>query len=96
MNSVYACIKNTKCINIIVLNSDSEEFKSFIENLIFIGEAEEVVLLEDGFGIGDKYENKIWSKAELPTLAEPKEPAIENYLIDLDFRISKIELGLEV
>jgi hypothetical protein len=25
-----------------------------------------------------------------------KEPTIEDYLIDLDFRISKIELGLEV
>ena len=25
-----------------------------------------------------------------------KEPTIEDYLIDLDFRVSKIELGLEV
>lgn len=34
---------------------------------------------------------------EKPTKEEHiKEPAVEDYLIDLDFRVSKIELGLEV
>lgn len=31
-----------------------------------------------------------------PSEETPKEPTIDDYLIDLDFRVSKIELGLEV
>lgn len=31
-----------------------------------------------------------------PIPEQPKEPTTEDYLIDLDFRVSKIELGLEV
>jgi len=40
-----------------------------------------------------------WEKTEIeyePIPERPKEPTEEDYLIDLDFRVSKIELGLEV
>ncbi len=40
-----------------------------------------------------------WKKTTIdypPAEELPKESTVEDYLIDLDFRISKIELGLEV
>lgn len=40
-----------------------------------------------------------WEKTVIeyePIPEQPKEPTVEDYLIDLDFRVSMIELGLEV
>lgn len=40
-----------------------------------------------------------WEKTTIenePIPEQPKESTIEDYLVDLDFRVSKIELGLEV
>lgn len=40
-----------------------------------------------------------WEKTTIeyePIPEQPKEITVEDYLIDLDFRVSKIELGLEV
>lgn len=85
----YAFIKDNICINVAVFDShdDAMSFKQFVD-------CDDIIPAEEGFGVGDKYEDGIWTKT-MPV--EPiKEATTENYLIDLDFRVSKIELGLEV
>jgi len=85
----YAFIKDNVCINVAVFDSHDNaiDFKQYTD-------CDDVVELQEGFGIRDKYEDGVWVKT-MPV--EPiKEPTTEDYLIDLDFRVSKIELGLEV
>ena len=63
-----AIIKNQKCINTTVFE-DLETAQSFLTAGVF--NADNVVELPDGFGIGDTYDGK-WTKAE-----QPVEPPIE-------------------
>lgn len=88
----YAFIKNNICFNIAVFDDIEivEEFKIVLKQ---DGIVDDIPALPEGFGIGDKYEDGVWTKAEtIPEL--PKEPTIEDYLVDLDFRVSLIELGV--
>lgn len=57
----FAFIKNSTCINIVVFDS-VEVANSFKQ--ILSGDIDDIVLLEEGYGIGDKYENGIWEKQE--------------------------------
>jgi len=57
----YAFIKNNICINIVIFD-DIEKVEVFKETLD--GIVDDIVLLEKGYGIGDKYENGIWEKQE--------------------------------
>lgn len=87
--AVVVVQKDNICVNVAVLNSqeDATSFKQFAD-------CDDIIPAEDGFGIGDRYGDGIWTKT-MPV--EPiKEPTTEDYFIDLDFRVSKIELGLEV
>jgi len=63
----YAFVKDNVCINIAVFDSydDVVEIKPF-------SDCDDIIPAEDGFGIGDKYENGVWIKAE-PIPEPPKE-----------------------
>lgn len=87
----YAFIKNKICVNVAVFHSHNNamNFKQF-------SDCDNIISVKDGFGIGDKYESGEWTKIEQPPIEPLQEPTVEDYLIELDFRVSKIELGLEV
>lgn len=58
----FALIKNNKCVNIIELDEKKEiEYVEFKEKLKNDGIIDDLVILEHGFGIGDSFENGIWS-----------------------------------
>lgn len=90
----YAFIKDNTCVNIGIFDNVNivSEFEVI---MIHNGAVDEILLLPDGFRIGDKYENDVWIKTEQLS-QEQKQLTVEDYLIDLDFRVSLIELGLEV
>jgi hypothetical protein len=46
-------------------------------------------LVQDGYGI---LEDKVIKKYRIEEIPEP-EPSLDNYLLDLDFRVSMAELG---
>ncbi len=93
----YVFIKNKTAINIAVFES-KEQAETLKEVFIRDSFIDDMVLLENDspFGIGDKYESGEWTKIEQPPIEPLQEPTVEDYLIELDFRVSKIELGLEV
>lgn len=57
-------IKDTKCFNIAVFDSAMvvEEFKRQLQQ---DGIVDTIVALPEGFGIGDTYDNGIWTKREI-------------------------------
>lgn len=68
----YAFIKDDVCFNIAVFE-DLEQARAFQEVMQRDGLLDKVVELPIGFGVGDKYLDGIWSKAEhtpVPTEAE--------------------------
>lgn len=67
----YALIKDNTCINIVVFD-DEAPVNAFKEVFRHDGVCDDIVLLADGFGIGDIYENSEWSK-QIP----PDEPETE-------------------
>lgn len=69
---VFAQIINQVCTNILEFDTE-ERAKSFADN---------IVKLEDGFGIGDNYIDNKWSKHQETT--EEKIKKIDNLLTDID------------
>ncbi len=68
----YAFIKNNICENVAVFDSqkDAINFKQFAD-------CDDITPAEDGFGIGDSYEEETWTKTEhqqtnidVPTIEE--------------------------
>lgn len=103
----FGFLKNGKCVTVgvfeaidyIIEDEDAEpltttrtieeavaEIKSTLVPVVY----DDVVSCPDGFGQGDIYENGAWSKEPAPVA----EPTIEDYLVDLDYRVSMVELGL--
>lgn len=72
------------CIGISQLTGEVE-----VENMVQIEDFNEDYLWR-------KYENGQWSEEKFyPPVPEPEpKPAIEDFLLDLDFRLSLIELGV--
>lgn len=57
----YAFIKDNIVVNVAVFESDldAHNFKEYVP------EIDDIIKLEDGYGIGDKYDNGEWTKTEI-------------------------------
>jgi len=80
----YATIDDSNiCIGVSQLNAEVND-----SNLIEIEKCDEDYLWR-------KYENGVWSTEKYLPLEPPPEPTInmEDYLLDLEFRLTMIELG---
>lgn len=62
----YAFIKNNIVVNVAVFESDLDA-NNFKEH---VPEIDNIVKLEDGYGIGDKYEDGLWIKREIDINAD--------------------------
>lgn len=87
----YAFIKNNKCFNIVVFN-DIATIETFKAILIANGTADDIVPLEDGYGIGDLFNNGNWSKQEQQ---EAQTPSIDDRLTAIEEALLFITLGGE-
>ena len=61
----FAFIKDDMCINIAVFDSQ-ENANTFRDVMITDKICDDIVMLDNGFGIGDSYENGVWTKQEIP------------------------------
>ena len=88
-----AIIKDGTCINIALFDSLATA-QSFLTAGVF--EADSVVELPDGYGIGDSYDGETWTKAPEtePDESEPEEsePSME---ATLEERVAAIETAIE-
>lgn len=67
---MYAEIENNICTNVVVANEEFADKMGF-------------VFCEDGFGIGDIYENGAWSHPEPPEPIPPQ-PTLEERVTELE------------
>ena len=81
-----AIIKDGTCINIALFDR-LETAQSFLTVGAF--EADSVVELPDGYGIGDSYDGTTWTKAPEPVEPEPVEPEVT-----LEERVAAIETAI--
>jgi len=68
---IYGCMKNEKCVNVIVLGETAAELIPLImdeQNL------DEIVPLPEGYGVGDACDGGVWTYGERP------QPPIRNAL----------------
>ena len=90
-----AIIKDGKCVNIALFDSLATA-QSFLAAGVY--DADAVVELPDGYGIGDSYDGEKWTKAPQPepepTPEPEQEPTTDEILLDLDYRVTCLELGL--
>jgi len=87
----YALIKNNICINIAVFDEDAP-MESYREIFRHDGICDDIVLIPEGFEIGDTYQNGEWSK-QIPT--PPEEPDIEpDNTPTTEERISALEMAM--
>ena len=79
-----AVVEDGVCVNVAVFADDAD--------LVDFGAVE----IPDGYGIGDSYDGEKWTKAPQPEPApEPvQEPTTDEILLDLDYRVTCLELGL--
>ena len=78
-----AILNNGKVANTAVFD-DFSTAQDFLKNKVW-SDADAVVELEEGFGIGDSYINVQWIKQELPEQPElPEEPPLDMQLTDGD------------
>ena len=84
-----AQIENGICVNVIAFD-DSATAADY--------ELFGAVELPEGYGIGDSYDGEKWTKAPQPepepTPEPEQEPTTDEILLDLDYRITCLELGL--
>lgn len=82
-----AQIENGVCVNIIVLD-DSATAADY--------ELFGAVELPEGYGIGDSYNGSEWTKAPQPEpTPEPEQDSTtDEIVLDLDYRLTCLELGL--
>ena len=82
-----AQIENGVCVNIITFD-DSATAADY--------ELFGAVELPEGYGIGDGYDGSEWTKAPQPepTPEPTQEPTTDEILLDLDYRVTCLELGL--
>lgn len=85
-----AIIKDGTCINIALFDS-LETAQSFLTAGVY--DADAVVELPDGYGIGDMYDGTTWTKAPEPEPEEP-EPGPESGAT-LEERVTAIEDAIE-
>lgn len=90
----YGFIKNNVCTNTAVFD-DQKSVQDFIEATKDLEhyDYDDIVRLSEGSGLGSLYQGGKWIMQE--TLNKIPEPLMESYLIDLDYRLSLIELGLK-
>ena len=88
-----AIIKDGMCINIALFDA-LETAQSFLTAGVF--EADSVVELPDGYGIGDSYDGETWTKAPKTkpdeSESEESEPSTE---ATLEERVTAIETAIE-
>ena len=84
-----AVVENGICVNVAVFADDAD--------LVDFGAVE----IPDGYGIGDLFDGSSWTKAPEPEPAPEPAPEpvdkfaeIEEAYIDMDFRLTCLELGL--
>ena len=82
-----AQIENGICVNVIAFD-DSATAADY--------ELFGAVELPEGYGIGDSYNGSEWTKAPQPepTPEPAQEPTTDEILLDLDYRVTCLELGL--
>lgn len=85
-----AIIKDGTCINIALFDS-LETAQSFLTAGVY--DADTVIELPDGYGIGDMYDGTTWTKAPEPEPEEP-EPGPESGAT-LEERVTAIEDAIE-
>lgn len=85
-----AIIKDNLCVNIALFDS-LETAQSFLTAGVY--DADAVVELPDGYGIGDSYDGSAWTKAPEPEPEEP-EPGPESGAT-LEERVTAIEDAIE-
>lgn len=78
----YAIIKDGVCVNIIVASAEYAEK---------IG----AVLLSDGFGIGDLYNNDTWVHSELVSNPDVPEDEIEKRLTAVENDVADLSAAVE-
>lgn len=88
-----AIIKNGTCINIALFDS-LKTAQSFLTAGVF--EADSVVELPDGYGIGDTYDGETWTKVPEPepgeSESEESKPTTDT---SLEERVAAIETAIE-
>lgn len=88
-----AIIKNGTCINSALFDS-LKTAQSFLTAGVF--EADSVVELPDGYGIGDTYDGETWTKAPEPepgeSESEESKPTTDT---SLEERVAAIETAIE-
>lgn len=82
-----AIIKDGTCINIALFNT-LETAQSFLTAGVY--DADAVVELPDGYGIGDSYDGSAWTKAPEPEPEPEPEPTAT-----LEARVTAIEDAIE-
>lgn len=85
-----AIIKDGTCINIALFDS-LETAQSFLTAGAF--EADSVVELPNGYGIGDSYDGTTWTKAPEPVEPEPEPEPVEPE-VTLEERVAAIETAV--
>jgi len=57
----YGCIKNGRCVNVIVMRENAEKMIPLIINQQGL---DEIIALPEGYGIGDIYQSEAWEHRE--------------------------------
>lgn len=78
-------IRNNICFNVAVFD-DIRIMQEFEKQLKKDGIVDNLVEIPEGFGIGDKYEDGVWSKQETPIIAQ--DPSTEERLAALEAAMS--------
>ena len=86
-----AIIKDNLCVNIALFDS-LETAQSFLTAGVY--DADAVVELPDGYGIGDSYDGSAWTKAPEPKPEPEPEPEPEP-TATLEERVTAIEDAIE-
>lgn len=81
-----AIIKDGTCVNIAVFDN-LDTAQQFLTAGVY--QADSIIELPDGYGIGDSYDGSTWTKAPEPVEPEPVEPEVT-----LEERVAAIETAI--
>lgn len=85
-----AIIKDGTCINIVVFDR-LDTAQQFLTAGVY--QADSIIELPDGYGIGDSYDGSTWTKAPEPVEPEPEPEPVEPE-VTLEERVAAIETAI--